>query len=140
MQRYTVSELMRSALDSPGPHWQNRVPIICEYGLTESEMAGLCPGQQGKVRSLCARRALGLSVPAWCTPLPPVSEDKRQYNVRRGRKGGDQQRFRAYESSRQGATATPTVILPGPFRMPTSLIAYQGNWPHPVHGGARRDL
>ncbi len=38
MQRYTVSELMRSALDSPEPHWQNRVSSIRKYGLIESEM------------------------------------------------------------------------------------------------------
>src|SRR6266702_5608276 len=104
-------------------------------------MAGLCPGQQDKVQSLCARRALGLSIPAWCTRLLPVSKDKGRHSVRRGRQGGDQQRFRACESSRQGATATPTATLPRPFRMPTSLMAYQGSWPPLAHGehGATSD-
>ncbi|KAI9572244.1 hypothetical protein HD554DRAFT_1657895 [Boletus coccyginus] len=53
-------------------------------------------------------------------------------------------RFRACESSRQGATATPTAVLPRPFRVPaTNLKPYRGSWPnHEVArngGGATPD-
>lgn len=53
MQRYAVSELMRSTLGPP--HWENRVPNIREYGLTESETEALTRFWQAK-RSETRRR------------------------------------------------------------------------------------
>ncbi|KAH9044049.1 hypothetical protein EDB83DRAFT_1575761 [Lactarius deliciosus] len=51
MQRYAVSELMRSALGPP--HWENRVPNIREYGLTESETEALTSFWQAKRAETC---------------------------------------------------------------------------------------
>jgi hypothetical protein len=61
--------------------------------------------------------------PTWDIRLAPVSEDKGHYSYYYSMpRGGQRLReatkwpFRACESSRQGATATPTDILPRPVR------------------------
>ncbi|KAI9454937.1 hypothetical protein HD554DRAFT_2042922 [Boletus coccyginus] len=107
--------------------------------------------RRAMVCDLCAKRDARAVSPLACPSGAPLQGSEPDHGkpctvqAEVDKEGaGSGVRFRACESSRQGATATPTAVLPRPFRVPaTNLKPYRGSWPnHEVArngGGATPD-